>query len=382
MIRSLKIENYKSIESTEIELGRTNVFIGANGSGKSNILEAITMCSAAAVNQLSNGDLVKRGVRVTSDANLMRSAFSKQATTKDIRISITSLNGISFSCNLRRSNDDPYEQWTNDSVLATKYTEDLRMWLESVIKDHLQESASTAIESGILDRMLAVRRKPLSVDDFVIFSPEISFLRTFEKEGQIEPLGRRGEGLYKLLRSYYSRANLKRLAEVKKALSMFDWFADFEVPVESSLGDDRLQLRDKFLDEKLAWVDQMSSNEGFLFVLFYLCLYSSQRTPNFFAVDNIDLALNPKLCQHLIAVLHRFAARYKKQSIVTTHNPALIDGLNLTNDGQRLFVVRRNANGRTIVERIQKPKPLKGQRSPKMSELFLNGLIGGLPKNF
>ena len=34
---------------------------------------------------------------------------------------------------------------------------------------------------------------------FVIYSPETSALRTFEKEGQILPLGVRGEGLLKLL---------------------------------------------------------------------------------------------------------------------------------------------------------------------------------------
>ena len=41
MIRKVRIENYKSIPSLTLDLGRLTVLIGANGSGKSNILEAI-----------------------------------------------------------------------------------------------------------------------------------------------------------------------------------------------------------------------------------------------------------------------------------------------------------------------------------------------------
>ena len=41
MIRNVQIHNYKSLPDLSLDLGRVNVLIGANGSGKSNILEAI-----------------------------------------------------------------------------------------------------------------------------------------------------------------------------------------------------------------------------------------------------------------------------------------------------------------------------------------------------
>ena len=41
MFKRLAIKNFKSIIDLTIELGRVNVFIGANGMGKSNVLEAI-----------------------------------------------------------------------------------------------------------------------------------------------------------------------------------------------------------------------------------------------------------------------------------------------------------------------------------------------------
>ncbi|MBK8565864.1 MAG: AAA family ATPase [Saprospiraceae bacterium] len=54
MITNIHIENFKSIQSLDLELGRLNIFIGANGSGKSNILEAIAMGSAAMEDKLDD----------------------------------------------------------------------------------------------------------------------------------------------------------------------------------------------------------------------------------------------------------------------------------------------------------------------------------------
>ena len=48
MITKLSVKAFKTLEDVEIELGQVNVFIGANGSGKSNLLEAVGVLSAAA----------------------------------------------------------------------------------------------------------------------------------------------------------------------------------------------------------------------------------------------------------------------------------------------------------------------------------------------
>lgn len=68
MIREIAIENYKSIQTLILNLGRVTVLIGENGSGKSNILEAVALSSAAANDKLDNEFLVSRGLRVIEDA--------------------------------------------------------------------------------------------------------------------------------------------------------------------------------------------------------------------------------------------------------------------------------------------------------------------------
>ena len=53
MITKLTVEFFKTLERVEIELGLVNVFVGANGSGKSNLLEAVGVLSAVQVSVLT-----------------------------------------------------------------------------------------------------------------------------------------------------------------------------------------------------------------------------------------------------------------------------------------------------------------------------------------
>jgi AAA15 family ATPase/GTPase len=217
---------------------------------------------------------------------------------------------------------------------------------------------------------------------FTIYSPENQLLRTFEKEGQIQPLGMNGEGLFKLIKVLNSDQNPDALNQIKEKMQLIDWFKDFEVPEDLSPMQSSLQIKDKYLDTDLTYFDQRSSNEGFLFLLFYFTLFISDLTPKFFAIDNIDASLNPRLCRRLIQELVELAKEHDKQVIFTTHNPAVLDGLDLDDEEQRLFVIYRNQLGHTKARRILKPEPLEGQEPVKLSEAFLRGYIGGLPKNF
>ena len=80
--------------------------------------------------------------------------------------------------------------------------------------------------------------------------------------------------------------------------------------------------------------------------------------------------------------LVKLAEKHDKQVILTAHNPAILDGLNIDNDEQRLFVVSRNADGATRMKRVSKKRSPAGERPTRLSELFLRGILGGLPKEF
>jgi predicted ATPase len=396
MVTEVQIENYKSIQSLKIELGRLNVLIGENGCGKSNILEAIAIGSAAAKNNLQNPSLSARGIRITSP-QLLRSGFQSDTSVKNIQVKFIASEN-KFQYNLRNSNE-PFSEWTTEEMDEDrKIILNLRSYLELIDKyysnidsppvDTLQNIASIKKrlkkvedqgenKKAQLDKFSS-RMKPF-FDDFSIYSPENYFLRKFEEDNQA--LGIRGEGLFKLL-TVLASENLAQFEKIKQSLKLIDWFDDFEIPTDLAFTEKRIQIKDRFLDEGLKFFDQRSANEGFLFLLFYFTLFISDYTPKFFSVDNIDNALNPKLCRKLIERLAQLSKEHDKQAILTTHNPAVLDGLNLEDDDQRLFVVYRNADGFTKVRRILKPQMPNGVEPVRLSEMFLRGSIGGLPKNF
>ena len=210
----------------------------------------------------------------------------------------------------------------------------------------------------------------------IISAPENKYLRTFEDEGQIKPLGIRGEGLFKYLAILLKDKEKKK--EIVEILDLFDWFEDLNLPTDLEFGEKRIDIKDRFLQDGLKTFDQKSVNEGFLYVLFYSLLFIGESPlPKFFAIDNIDNALNPKLGAELMQILAKLAEKYDKQVIFTTHNPAILDGLDLSDDEQRLFVISRNKSGHTKALRV--PNRASEER---LSARFIRGSIGGLPKNF
>ena len=66
---------------------------------------------------------------------------------------------------------------------------------------------------------------------------------------------------------------------------------------------------------------------------------------------------------------------------MTSHNPAVLDGLPLQDDRVRLFTVDRDNHGKTIVKRVVVDKRLFEMASQgwTLSRLWMNKLIGGMP---
>ncbi len=405
MISQLSIKNFKSIQELDVELGRVTVLIGANGSGKSNILEAIALCSAAAGNKLDHEFLASRGIRVPDNPRFMRSAFEAKYTEEDIDIKVTKSQDSGLNANdatkepglyhsvLQNDNNSPYSSWATNVTNTLFHIEDTLKSLRKKFEDEnaveVNNLAAFIKAREAIDALLLQTGKVKQVQsglpelhDFLIYSPENTLLRTFETEGQIQPLGIKGEGLFKLLTVLSNQQDKESIKEIKKRLTLLDWFDDFEVMNGSSTGQRTLNIKDRYLDESLSYFTQKSANEGFLFLLFYFTLFISRETPSFFAIDNIDASLNPKLCSQLSKELVDLAKTHDKQAIVTTHNPAVLDGLDLNDEEQRLYVVSRNKVGHTKVKRIMKQAASPDQKPVRLSEAFLRGYLGGLPGNF
>ena len=368
MIDSIRIRNYKSIVDLTLELGRVNVIIGTNGCGKSNILEAIMMGALGVSDNADIGRLATYGIRVT-EPDLMVNAFED-----------TDENMSEF-IQLQVSGDDkPCE--TN---IALTYEEKWNKWVDikpeeySVIKQHYKNEHSEITKEEVPYNEYHRLRKELIEKPtflrFLTYSPNENVMREMVRSVDVYPLGVHGEGLFQ----YLKMSKTQHLFPIiNEGLKMLDWFEDVS-PADDLLSNEfDVTISDKYLKETLHSFDQRSTNEGFLYLLFYLTLFNSQDTPPFFAVDNIETSFNPGLCQSLTRYLSGVTKDNNKQVILTTHNPYVLDGLDLSDDEQRLFVCRRDIDGHTRIERVK----YREDRKMSLSELWMSGLIGALPENF
>ena len=362
MIKEIQIENFKSIQSLNLELGRLNVFIGANGSGKSNILEAIAFGSAAAEDKLDNEFFENRGIRA-SDSRVFHSGFKKFNGNNDI-----------IKLSFKNNNENPI------NFQARSINPTAQKWVYQInFEDNTLVKVGNELWNIKNDKL--VKKYPIgelfgSLLNFLIYAPENTCLRDFKDKGTIEPLDVKGKGLFNHISDIF-KEKPDLFQKINENLRLLDWFDGFEIPNDLMFTERRIKIKDQYLEDGLQYFDQRSANEGFLYLLFYLTLFISDETPKFFAIDNIDNAMNPKMGSELVNLLAKLAKEHDKQVILTTHNPSILDGLDLEDDEQRLFVVSRNKLGHTKVLRV----PYR-ESEERLSYSFIRGSIGGLPKNF
>lgn len=118
--------------------------------------------------------------------------------------------------------------------------------------------------------------------------------------------------------------------------------------------------------------------------MFLLALVSHPRTPRLFAVDNFDHALHPRLAARLMRMVStQLLLDGKRQMLLTTHNPLVLDGLDLSDDRIRLFAVERDDIGATRIIRIELSAELLAQaeRGLSLSRLWVMGRLGAVPQS-
>ncbi len=403
MINKIEIKNFKSIVDLKMDLGRINVIIGANGCGKTNILESFAFASAASQKKLDNEYLLARGIRIPGPQFVIP-AFEDLEETESDKVTISIFEGVSIRDIEVKFNKDS-KKWEDASIADVdrsiielfnnlldiyakqkglgkiEYRDKDSDYVKGILIEILQKAVSDkfpGFNPDMIPKLFdALYKDNKSLPTFLIFTPDEIILREQNIESPIKPLGIHGEGLFSFLKEQMN--NEKDLfGKLNEGLNLLDWFDGLDVPKDLLSNEAKLLIGDRYLKESLHFFDQRSTNEGFLFLLFYLTLFNSKETPSFFAIDNIEASFNPKLCMHLIKYLIDLAKENDKQVILTTHSPFVLDALDLSDEEQRLFVARRDIDGHTRLTRIKH----KAERTQKLSEVWMNGYIGGLPDNF
>jgi len=393
MIREVEIRGFKSIYSANIQLGRINCFIGANGVGKSNLLEALGVLGAAANGTVDDESLLRRGVRAGLP-RLYKSSFTSDRTPAHIAVGVTTETKAEYRVSLLNPLDSPEPAWSYK-------TEVLGDGKVQIVSDGVRNRKNLNPKAG-LAALQIVDLEPTNpaaqlmqrLQEFAIYCPNTPTLRGIVPDQQSRiPIGLSGGQLaegFAALRQHLEGGKEEGEEILEQVLELIDWVADIEttshrtdllspkVPSTKLL----LKFSDRFMLKSRNELTAYDASEGALYILFTALLCLLSKAPRMFAIDNLDQALNPRLLKVLISRLADwlYYNAPDRQLLFTVHNPAALDGLNLSDPEICLFAVERNSNGQTVMRRLTLTHELMelNEQYP-LSRLWLMGHLGAVP---
>jgi len=402
MISTFKVEGFKSLAEISVELGAFNVFIGANGSGKSNLLEAIGVMGAASFGSVEAETLRYRGVRPGVPA-LYKTSFKNQRLRRLITLT-ASVGDVTYRLGLDNPITRPSFRWRisseslaeGDRPVVTRSPNGCRLYDPSGGIERIKpDPDQTVARLALARRDNALQAKGLMDDlvNFAIYAPTTPVLRGIASEDvSRDPLGLNGGGLPETIKHLVDRsAGTLGPFDLDEVWEMIEWAENMSaVPAPQASVSPAvkttptvLRFTDRYMRAERNTLSAYDASEGALYVLFMLALVSHERAPRVFAVDNFDQALHPRLAQALTRLLSDQVVRDgTRQVLATTHNPLVLDGLDLTNPAIRLFAVDRNTAGVTQVRRIEVTRELlaEADNGLSLSRLWAMGRLGGVPR--
>lgn len=417
MLKTLKIERFKSIYSAELDFGCANLFVGPNGAGKSNVLEALGILASALSRGIDQNALDLRGVRL-SLPHLFKSAFKNQRLPQTFHLTAQFEHG-KYECSIRSGTNSPYLGFQSEALYdgETKVfgrgpngsrVYGVNAYMSRSNLSHLDSNRSIWDAIGpLIEISNEFRAEIEDIGDFAIYAPQTAVMRGLAIDSRvIEPLGLTGSGLaqafQRVLRLMDEKPEMR--ATIQAMLGIIwkpGWADSIQVrPLDPTIVPPQVRsegvliyIRDRFMNQTRNMLSPYDASEGTLYLIFVATLLAHPDAPKVFALDNVDGTLNPdlvrKLTDHIVNISCDNAVSDKKQQIfMTSHHPSALDSFDLFNKKHRVFTVSRNnekANpiGSTTFRRIQPPADMTQEDwiinhgGKNLSQLLLDGRIPG-----
>ena len=395
MLEHLSVRTFKSLDDVTVDLGLVNVFIGANGSGKSNLLEALGILSAAADGKVDDQALLARGVRPGLPA-LYKSAFPAKPGRRippHLYFGARSARA-KYEVSLHNPLKDPAPAWRFKTELWEGDD-------DTLVGRSPAQGIKTNPERGLAALKAVDVRAGAALDllgllqGYVIFSPTTAVLRGVAPETQPrQPVGLSGGNLPRTIRGLLKKRKRDDRSRriCREVLGLLDWVENFgwtrsdRLPLSPTAASSKevIQFRDRFMRKDRNVLSGYDASEGALYALFLAVVAGHEASPALCAVDNADHGLNPRLARSLMRYLCQWyldSSKPRRQILLTTHNPLVLDGLRLQDDHVRLFTVSRTRSGRTSVRRVVVDDNLRerAEQGWSLSRLWVMGHLGGVP---
>lgn len=418
-IESFSIENFKSYrEKQTLQLGTLSVLIGANASGKSNLIEAIKFANKLAEgNQLSsleynnNGlfrgaptDLFNNGQETFSFGyQIIRNAFYRNekdaSENKPVELGILDFNTtISYRSNQLHIDQESLTENNNTSpcyriettsvfpdhdiaVSYDTYTAEKRYMVtcsdQYPVFTQLNKSTafspehSKAMESilynsravkGVLESIYFLDVQPQAMRDYVHIHDSVSLNTNGHNVSSV---------LYDLWNSG-KETQTQILAFIQSLPEQHVKRLEF---IETPKNEVMVQLVETFGNEEKAH-DATLLSDGTLRVLAIAAALLSAPREALIIIEEVDNGVHPSRARELVNTIYKTAQERKIRVLLTTHNPALMDAIPQETLKDVTFSYRDPESGCSRLQRFEDMSnfPAFTLRAP-LGQLVTTGIV-------
>ena len=311
MIKSIWVDNFKSLVDFKIELAKFNCIVGLNGSGKSTLLQALDFVSQLMVGDIDEWLRIRHWDRSDLNSKLTKKSNIDFEVVLDISgceiVWSGSFNRSSLSCT-KESITKQGEKIL--SVDDGSYTFELGRH-EKIVFEYQGSILSRLKDSQQGEALKKVKDLILNILSLDLISPELLRSQNRTAAGK---LGLGGEKLSAFIHESGIETKWDLKQELKKVYPQLNYI------ITKSLrsGWKQLEISERFGDKKITSTAR-HVNDGMLRLMAILLQLKIGNA--FLLFDEIENGINPELIEYLIDHL----VNSNDQIMVTTHSPMILN---------------------------------------------------------
>ena len=365
MITKLIISNFRSLgPNVEIKPGALNFLVGANGSGKSNILRALTFVREAVRMGLPGAITNNNGIE-----SIRRYSSGRPRNVK-IEIEAKVQHGtVNYGFEITGDHSEEYRvktEWGNLNIAGkvTRFSMESDIWNGPENLQPSIDNQSLAITSLGGD----TRIKPLwdLLANMMVYAIYPDVLREPQKYSSETPMQTRGENWVSIL---YQQEREGWKTDLVAALKKLTGDID-DIKVAKTSGFLITQFHHEVRGEKTKkWFGADLESDGTLRVAGLLTALLQKPALPLIGVEEPELTVHPGALPLIYDYLSEASSR--SQIFVTTHSPILLDYLNL--DKSQVFVVQRSAAVSSVTPLSSEHREAVRNQLLTLGEIMISG---------
>ena len=374
MIDRIIVENFKSLRKVDLSLGKLNLFIGTNASGKSNFLEVLRILQGIGngfnMSEILDGkprgatNEVWEGIRGGSgkcgiggnqgiDVGIAVSGRSDEDYPRqwEYRIAFSPVNTWVMRERLQVGTDfyesaPVSEPWHESGQLTVRYSGDrehlmiANAWplLGQLSVNPLHEETTHAPLAATVAKLLA---------NCQTFDPSPQVLKEYSPAHPVWRMGDRGEDFAALIRSICS--------DEKRKEAYLSWLRELRPEqvvdvgtLSGAVGEPMFMLIENFGETKRKFPAPVVS-DGTLRFAAIVAAFFQPKMPEILTIEEIENGIHASRLRTLVELLRSQSKRSKTQVFASTHSPTTLEWLHESEYRTTFLCSRDESTGESTI---------------------------------